>query len=164
MKTLIAKGPSTYVLVFSKTCPHCVTYMPIWDSICKAKTRTANMVSVEASNYQNTELAAKKPVSGVPTVLKVSTDGTIEEVEEPRNEDAMIKAVSVSVKHPLHLLPAEPVQTAYGTEMEEQINNDLLSSQSGGSPWAAFLTASRQAKKRPSIRKRKTRRRLKLTR
>ena len=138
--------------------------MPIWDSICTAKTRTANVVSVEASNYQKTALAAQKPVSGVPTVLKVLPNGTIEEVEEPRNEEAMIKAVSVSVNNPLHLLPAEPIQTAYGTEMEEQINNDLLSPQSGGSPWAAFLTASRQAKKRSSTRKRKTRRRLKLTR
>jgi len=96
MHNLIGKGPVTVMLVFSKTCPHCTTYMPIWKELCTTNGRKANMVSMEASTYQKTDLAAKKQVSGVPTVLYVNKAGEITEAREPRNTTVMTNAVRLT--------------------------------------------------------------------
>jgi thiol-disulfide isomerase/thioredoxin len=77
------------VLVFTTTCPHCHSYMPIWKKLCATPGRQANMVSMEAATYDRTPLAEEKPVSGVPTVLFVDSEGRISEAEEPRNQEAM---------------------------------------------------------------------------
>jgi thiol-disulfide isomerase/thioredoxin len=89
MDNTIRKGPLTLVLVFSTSCPHCHTYMPIWKKLCQTKGRTANMISMEASTYQQTPLAQKKQVSGVPTVLYINKQGEISEIEKPRDTEAM---------------------------------------------------------------------------
>jgi hypothetical protein len=86
----------TIMLVFSKTCPHCVTYMPIWDKLCKTEGRKANMVSMESQTYQKTPYASQKPVSGVPTVLYVNKEGEITEAKAPRDTTAMTNAVRVN--------------------------------------------------------------------
>jgi hypothetical protein len=70
-------------------CPHCVTYKPIWDSISTTQGRKMNMVSMPSKVYSQTNLAAKKPVNSVPTVLLVSPDGSVSEVEDIRNEEKM---------------------------------------------------------------------------
>jgi thiol-disulfide isomerase/thioredoxin len=77
MNSMIEKGPVTMMLVFRSTCPHCVTYKPIWEELCKTKGRTANMISMESDIYQKTPLGSEKPVTGVPTVLYVSPTGAI---------------------------------------------------------------------------------------
>lgn len=97
METLIQRGPMTLVFVYSTTCPHCHTYMPIWKRLCKQRERKANMVSMEADIYQQTPMAAKKEVSGVPTVLFVDKEGRITEGEDIRNESMMNTAVSHGV-------------------------------------------------------------------
>lgn len=96
MHGMIGKGPVTIMLVFSKTCPHCVTYMPIWDKLCKTEGRKANMVSMEAQTYQKTPYASQKPVSGVPTVLYVNKEGEITEAKAPRDTTVMTNAVRVN--------------------------------------------------------------------
>jgi thiol-disulfide isomerase/thioredoxin len=87
--SMIEKGPHTVVLVFTKTCPHCISYMPIWDELKKTEGRKANMISMEAGTYQKTHLSEKKPVTGVPTVLYVNKKGEIAEAPEPRNKTVM---------------------------------------------------------------------------
>jgi hypothetical protein len=109
MNSMIENGPVTIMLVFSKTCPHCVTYMPIWKKLCKTQGRKANMISMEASTYQNTELAQKKSVSGVPTVLYVNQKGEITEAPTPRDTTAMTNAVRIT---PESDLPASVVMSA----------------------------------------------------
>lgn len=89
MDGIIRRGPVTIILVFSTSCPHCHTYMPIWNKLCKTQGRRANMISMEASTYQQTPLSAKKPVSGVPTVLYVTKQGEIMEIEKPRDTTVM---------------------------------------------------------------------------
>jgi len=93
MNALIKGGPYTVVLVFSHKCPHCVTYMPLWNQLCGTKGRKANMISMESGVYEKTPMAAKKQVTGVPTVLYVNDQGVIEEVEQPRNLTAMTNTV-----------------------------------------------------------------------
>lgn len=97
MEALIERGPMTLVFVYSTTCPHCHTYMPIWKRLCKQRQRRANMVSMEADVYQQTPMAAKKEVTGVPTVLFVDKEGRITEGEDIRNESMMNTAVSHGV-------------------------------------------------------------------
>ena len=84
------------MLVYSTTCPHCVTYMPIWKKLCKEKGKTAHMVSMEHSVYSDTPMAVKKPVSGVPTVLFVDPQGGIHEQDNIRDEAVMKKAMTES--------------------------------------------------------------------
>ena len=96
MQDMIGKGPVTIMLVFSKTCPHCVTYMPIWKKLCATQGRKANMVSMEAQTYQKTPYASQKPVSGVPSVLYVNKAGEITEAKAPRDTTVMTNAVRVS--------------------------------------------------------------------
>jgi hypothetical protein len=116
LQKLIGEGPITYVLVYSVTCPHCHTYKPIWSELCRMKDKRANMVSMEASTYDETPLSEKKQVSGVPTVLYVDKAGHISEVSEPRNREVMTNAVKLGVPESVAasnvVEPAVPVSKA----------------------------------------------------
>jgi hypothetical protein len=90
------RGPLTIVLVYSTTCPHCHTYMPIWKRLCKTSGRKANMVSMEADTYQQTPMSEKKAVDGVPTVLFVDKQGRISEASTPRDERVMTNVARIS--------------------------------------------------------------------
>jgi hypothetical protein len=97
MDSLIRRGPITFVLIYSTSCPHCHTYMPAWKQMCAMKDKKANMVSMEADTYMGTQMSAKKPVEGVPTVLYVSPSGSISEVATPRDTATMNTAVQRGV-------------------------------------------------------------------
>jgi thiol-disulfide isomerase/thioredoxin len=119
LESLISKGPVTIVLVFSPSCPHCVSYKPIWEQLCNVPGRKANMVSVESSVYQKTPLSQKKPVRSVPTVLYVDSEGKVSEAGEPRNTEVMTNAVKLL---PGSDLPASLIgsQSPPGQEQQEQ--------------------------------------------
>ena len=104
---LMKKGPLTVVLVFSPTCPHCHTYMPIWERLCAKPGRKANMIRVESGVYEQTPLSEKKEVSMVPTVLFVDKEGRVSEAQAPRDEVSMTNVVK---KAPA--VPAEQVERA----------------------------------------------------
>lgn len=93
LDSLIRRGPLTIVLVYSPSCPHCHTYMPLWEKLCKLDKKRSNLVRMEASTYQGTPLYEKKPVTGVPTVLFVDKSGHITEADEPRNMEEMARVV-----------------------------------------------------------------------
>jgi hypothetical protein len=97
MDSLIRRGPITFVLIYSTSCPHCHTYMPAWKQMCAMKDKKANMVSMEADTYMGTQMSAKKSVEGVPTVLYVSPSGSISEVATPRDTTTMSTAVQRGV-------------------------------------------------------------------
>lgn len=175
MEALFERGPMTLVFVYSTTCPHCHTYMPIWERLCKQRERRANMVSMEANVYQQTPMAAKKEVTGVPTVLFVDKEGRITEGEDIRNESMMNTAVSrgvseAQINSDASTLTADsPIFTPRMPSSEEEssmkvsepptpgsrVSSNPLpaipaqtvpSPQVGGNPWAAFLSAAvRQA-------------------
>ena len=101
----IRRGPMTVVLVYSPTCPHCHTYMPMWAKLSKQKRRQSNMVSMEASTYQQTSLSEKQPVQSVPTVLFIDSNGKIVEAKSPRDE----KVMSTAVEHGVHETAAKTI-------------------------------------------------------
>jgi len=114
----IRRGPMTIVLVYSPTCPHCHTYMPIWNKLSSQKGRKANLVSMEASTYQQTSLSKKKAVQSVPTVLFIDANGKIVEAESPRNEEVM----STAVTHGVHETDAKTI-----TESPQKITDSSSS-------------------------------------
>lgn len=59
------------------------------------------MVSMEHSVYSDTPMAAKKPVSGVPTVLFVDPKGGIHEQDNIRDEAVMKKAITEPITEPI---------------------------------------------------------------
>jgi thiol-disulfide isomerase/thioredoxin len=97
MKTLIRQGPVTIVLIYSPQCPHCHTYMPLWNRLCKQSERRANLIHMEAPVYNQLELSEKKSIDGVPTVLFVDKEGRVSEAESPRDERVMTNAVRLGV-------------------------------------------------------------------
>jgi len=111
MNMAMERGPMTLLLVFRNDCPHCVTFKPIWEDLCKTRGRKANMISMESSVYSETEMSQKKPVSAVPTVLRVGPGGEIEEVTDPRqkvNMTNLIKMTPVSATPNVMAPPMEP--------------------------------------------------------
>ena len=164
MQGLIRRGPVTIILVFSTSCPHCHTYMPIWNKLCKTKGRKANMISMEASTYQKTPLSEKKSVSGVPTVLYVNKQGEIVEIDTPRDTEKMTEVVrnsprpeftkvlsGVSDPKPMSLSPtpmmpkpmtSKPASMVPGTEL---INSPLKPLPATGGNWDALMLAAQQA-------------------
>jgi thiol-disulfide isomerase/thioredoxin len=195
MHEIIRRGPMTIILVFSTTCPHCTSYMPLWKQLSEHPQKKANMISMQADVYQQTTMAKKKPVSGVPTVLFVNKKGQITEGKDIRNSQIMTTAVEhgvsedVAVKRQTQTpakrtntqrlsaddpifdvketssasdsmdfmlsepptpgssvrrnpLPAVPAQVV---PSPQRGGAQLPPTQSGGSPWAAFVAAARQA-------------------
>lgn len=86
---LIRQGPATLILVHSTSCPHCVEYMPTWKNLQKTPNRKTNMVTVEASVFDQTPLSEKKSINSVPAVLYVDPAGEITEVSDIRNATNM---------------------------------------------------------------------------
>lgn len=146
LEGLIQRGPTTLILVFSPTCPHCITYKPLWNKLCAQRNRQANLVSMRADTYMQTPMASQKNVEGVPTVLRVDRSGTITEVDDIRNMDKMSATVSTPEPDRLTSTVEEATikQIVPGTEVAE---NPLpaLPGQRGGNPWAAFMLAAQQA-------------------
>lgn len=146
LEGLIQRGPTTLILVFSPSCPHCITYKPLWEKLCTQRDRQANLVSMRADTYMQTPMAAQKSVEGVPTVLRVDRSGTITEVDDIRNMQKMSAAVSTPEPERLTSTVDEATikQIVPGTEVAE---NPLppLPGQRGGNPWAAFMMAAQQA-------------------
>lgn len=173
MKNLIGRGPITIVLIYSPQCPHCHTYMPLWNRLRKQSERRANMVHMQAPVYNELELSEKKSIDGVPTVLFVDKEGNVSEAESPRDERVMSNAVRLGVSEkeaatatvpeketesnsseftPVSTTEVPFTSSVPGVIMSESelpaIPGTVVSSssvQSGGSPWAAFLVTARQA-------------------
>ena len=170
LENMIGRGPLTLVFVYSPSCPHCHTYMPLWKDLCKTHDKRANLVSMRADVYDKTPLSAKKTVTGVPSVLYVDTEGQVTEADDIRNQPLMKNVVKTATPEPAVApepeeiplsseifkpaepaavpSPLKPVMPIQGSEARENPLEPLpaLPVQQGGSPWAAFLmTAARQA-------------------
>jgi hypothetical protein len=118
---LLKAGAGSLVLIWSPTCPHCHTYMPLWKELTKMSNKQTNMISVRSDMYPELSLSEKKSVEGVPTVLYVNSEGRIQEVEDSRNKARMTALVTtprpsttptmpaISVKPLTNLPPLPPV-------------------------------------------------------
>jgi len=90
-------GMKIVIAVSDDTCPHCVKYKPTWNTLAKTEGRNVPMISMPSSVYNQTELAKQKEVKGVPTVLYVSPNGTVNEVEDIRDEAKMTSLLKSNV-------------------------------------------------------------------
>ena len=119
---LIGRGPRVIMLIYSTTCPHCVSYMPIWERLCKIKDKKSHMVSMEHSVYSETPMAAKKSVSGVPTVLFVDPKGSIHEESNIRDETNMTNAITSPevTEDPIESTSSDDVQMLRTSEVSEE--------------------------------------------
>lgn len=148
LEGLIQRGPATLILVFSTTCPHCHTYMPLWKKLCSQKDRQANLVSMQADTYMQTPMSAQKTVEGVPSVLHVDKSGQITEIDDIRNMQKMAAKVAAPERLTTTVEPSTAAQTIPGTEMSVNPLPALpgqRGGQRGGNPWVAFLMAAQQA-------------------
>lgn len=122
MNNLISRGPITIVLIYSPQCPHCHTYMPLWNRLRKQSERRANLVHMEAPVYNELELSEKKPIDGVPTVLFVDKEGRVSEAESPRDERVMSNAVRLGVSEK----EAASASTAKKSESESDSDSEIF--------------------------------------
>ena len=105
---LIRQGPATLILVYSPTCPHCHTYMPLWKELQKTPGKLTNMATMEASVYEQTPLSEKKSVEGVPSVLYVDKEGAVSEISDIRNAANMTEILKTgSNQGPIATLDSE---------------------------------------------------------
>lgn len=126
VKSLINRGPRVVMLIYTTTCPHCISYMPIWDRLCKTKDKQAHMVKMEHSVYSKTPLMNEKPVSGIPTVLFVDPKGGIHEESDIRNETNMTNAITSaesSGQEETETVMTEDTEDTEGTEGTEDIKD-----------------------------------------
>jgi hypothetical protein len=94
IERLIRQGPATLILVYSPSCPHCHTYMPLWKELGRLSKKQANMVTMRADVYEQTPLSERQSVTGVPSVLYVDPAGTVSEVEDIRNTTKMTNLIT----------------------------------------------------------------------
>lgn len=131
------------------------------------------MVSMRADTYQQTPMAVQKEVTGVPSVLYVDTEGRVSEANDIRNRTMMTNVVKTGSPNlppmqaptpspmkimsqqaptpsptPVKIMSQPPATPVAGTEVRGNPLQPLPAlpvRQWGGSPWAAFLAAARQA-------------------
>jgi thiol-disulfide isomerase/thioredoxin len=86
LSTLLKKSRHTLVLLYADWCPHCHTYLPVWDQLSTLPGRTANMAKVHFDMQEKIPAIAKAKIQGYPSVIKVLPDGTIEEFKDESGE------------------------------------------------------------------------------
>jgi thiol-disulfide isomerase/thioredoxin len=104
LEKMIKIGPVTFVLVHADWCGPCQNYKPIWSELEKAPGRNANMAMVHHDMVESSPTLKKAKIPGYPSVLKVHSNGSIEEYKEEskktnampniRDKEVMIKELS----------------------------------------------------------------------
>jgi len=90
LEKMIKVGPVTFILVHADWCGPCQNYKPIWGELEKAPGRNANMAMVHHDMVENSPTLKKAKIPGYPSVLKVHSNGSIEEFkEESKKTNAM---------------------------------------------------------------------------
>jgi thiol-disulfide isomerase/thioredoxin len=80
---LIQIGPITFVLIHADWCGHCQTYKPDWAELENLPNRTANIMKVHHDMVDNIPSIKNAKIQGYPSVIKVNSNGKIEEYEMP---------------------------------------------------------------------------------
>jgi hypothetical protein len=172
LEKLIRQGPVTLILVYSPSCPHCHTYMPLWKELSRLSEKKANMVTMRADTYDQLPLSEQKQVEGVPSVLYVNQSGAVSEVSDIRDTTKMTNLIRTGSATPvdsetlLEMADARPVSSmpaASAAPMPSVIPGQssspnplpplpgMTSEQSrpvpshrqvGGNPWAAYMAAA----------------------
>ena len=85
--------------------------------------KQTNMISIRSDVYSESELAKKKSVESVPTVLYVDSQGNIQEIEDARNKARMSNLVSSG----LSSSPSEKVEMPPAMATSQMMDEGLTS-------------------------------------
>jgi thiol-disulfide isomerase/thioredoxin len=88
LKQLILNGPNTFVLIYADWCGHCHRYMPKFKSLAKTPGRVANMATVNETVLKSIPELSEAKISGYPSVIKVDSNGKIEEYTVPGSSES----------------------------------------------------------------------------
>ena len=86
LEKLIRGGPITYVFVHADWCGHCQTYKPIWQSLLDIPGRKVSMGMIHHDMVERSALLKDAKIPGFPTVLKVFSNGHIEQYKGEDNK------------------------------------------------------------------------------
>ena len=136
LEKLVKIGPVTFILVHADWCGPCQSYKPIWSELERSPGRTANMAMIHHDMVEHSPLLKKAKIPGFPTVLKVYSNGKIEEyktdnqktnsVPNIRDKETMLnelKSIPVS-----KFLNTVSPKTATPVVVSRGINNSVLKS------------------------------------
>jgi thiol-disulfide isomerase/thioredoxin len=128
---LSGRVPLSIFLIFSHTCGHCQTYMPIWEKLASMKKKKSNMFMMEADVFNKTPLAKKAEnhgiqVNSVPTVLYVSPDGNVREASDIRNESAMTNVVLTGETPSLPPLSESLEEMSAESDMNANLSDETI--------------------------------------
>lgn len=87
LKQLILNGPNTFVLIYADWCGHCHRYMPKFKSLAKTPGRVSNMAAVNETVLKSIPELSDAKITGYPSVIKVDSNGKIEEYTIPGSSD-----------------------------------------------------------------------------
>lgn len=86
LEKMIKVGPITFVLVHADWCGPCQGYKPIWKDLEKAPGRNTNMAMVHHDMVEKSPTLKNAKIPGYPSVLKVYSNGHIEEYKGEGNK------------------------------------------------------------------------------
>lgn len=86
LEQLIRGGPVTYVFVHADWCGHCQTYKPIWQSLLDIPGRKVSMGMIHHDMVERSAMLKDAKIPGFPTVLKVFSNGHIEQYKGEDNK------------------------------------------------------------------------------
>jgi len=86
LEKMIKVGPVTLVLVHADWCGPCQGYKPVWNELEQSPGRKANMAMVHHDMVENSPTLKNAKIPGYPSVLKVYSNGHIEEYKGPENK------------------------------------------------------------------------------
>ena len=87
LKQLILNGPNTFVLIYADWCGHCHRYMPKFKALAKTPGRVNNMAAVNETVLKSIPELSEAKISGYPSVIKVDSNGKIEEYTLPGSSE-----------------------------------------------------------------------------
>jgi len=86
LENAIKVGPVTLVLVHADWCGPCQGYKPIWKELEQSPGRTANMAMIHHDMVEKSPTLKNAKIPGYPSVLKVFSNGHIEEYKGEQNK------------------------------------------------------------------------------
>jgi hypothetical protein len=112
------------VVVMMDGCPHCVTLdRDIVDPLLNDSSRRAGIAKIQHTELENSPLKSlSDKIRGYPTVIKVE-NGTAEEVEDPRNLEAMKETVGVSPENALSVPESLDLDESANEARDENLMN-----------------------------------------
>lgn len=94
-----AEGKVT--LIYSQTCTHCQTFLPVFDEVCAQKAELFPTIKFSCSKYTSSDAEAAayaSKVSGVPAIFITSPDGKETHLVGSRSKDIFVSDIKSALE------------------------------------------------------------------